>query len=382
MTSVTTPDASRAAARTAEAVTPKRVRPVLWWAAIGAGFLLFAAYLIISWLAAGDAERVPTGPTPVPEWMKIALSIQQWGLAAIALALIYFKAIRPKLRTGRMSFDGLMIISFGLMWWSDPFYSYFQHGFNYNAYFVNLGSWISEVPGWQSPNGEQIPQPLIWLPAVYIVAFFTMVLIATAIMRKSRQLFPRISGPTVWLIAFVPMVVAGTFWEATFMRLGSHHYGSAIEGLTLNYGEFYEFPIYQGITASLLYTSWAALRFFKDDHGQSIVERGLDRVRAGAAAKGWIRFLAISGTITTIFFVAYHVPNNYFSLKGSPWPEDVQERSYFTTGLCGPGTDIACPGPDIPIPRGNTSLRVGPDGDLVVPPGAVPPRPVEQETGD
>src|SRR5262245_59926482 len=205
----------------AEAVAPKKVRPVLWWAAIGAGFLLFAAYLVIRWIAAGDAHRVPAGPTPLPDWMKVALSIQQWGLAAIALALIYFKAIRPKLKTGSMTFAGLMILSFGLMWWSDPIYSYFQHAFNYNAYFVNLGSWISEMPGWQSPHGERIPQPLIWLPAVYICAFYAMVLIASAIMRKSRQLAPTLSGPAIWLIAFVPMLVAGTLWEATFMRLGS-----------------------------------------------------------------------------------------------------------------------------------------------------------------
>ena len=365
-----------------EAIEPKKTRPVVWWAVIGAGFLLFAAYLIAAWLIHGDIHRVPSGPTPLPEWMKIALSAQQWGLAAIALCLIYFKAIRPRMQTGRMSFDGLLILSFGLMWWSDPFYSYFQQGFSYNAYFVNLGSWISEAPGWMAPHGDRIPQPLIWLPGVYICAFFAMTLIATAIMRKSRELYPQISAPTVWLIAFVPMVVAGTAWEAAFMALGSHHYGSGIEGLTLNHGEYYQFPVYQGITASLLYTSWAALRFFRDDQGRSVVERGIDRVRAGAVVKGWLRFFAISGAVTTIFFVAYHLPNSIFSLEGSAWPPSIQERSYFSGSLCGPGTDIACPAPDVPVPRGDGSLHVSPDGKLVVPPGATPPHPVPQKTTD
>ena len=364
------------------AIEPKKTLPVVWWAAVGAAFLVFAAYLVVAWLLHGDIHRVPAGPTPLAGWMKAALSIQQWGLAACALAVIYFKAIRPRIQTGSMTFDGLMVLSLGLLWWSDPFYSYFQQGFSYNAYFVNLGSWVSEAPGWMAPHGDRIPQPLIWLPGIYICAFFAMVVLATAIMRKSRELYPRLSAPAVWIVAFVPMLIAGTAWEAAFMVMGSHHYGSAIKGLTLNYGEYYQFPVYQGITASVLYTSWAALRFFRDDQGRSVVERGVDRIRAGAAVKGWLRFFAVSGAVTTIFFLGYHLPNSIFALEGSQWPASIQERSYFSGGLCGPDTDVACPGPDVPVPRGGDSLRVSPDGKLVVPPGTTPPQPVAQKATD
>jgi hypothetical protein len=54
-----------------------RTFPIAWWAAIGAGFLAFAAYLIIRWLVAGDAHRVSSGPTHLPTWMKICLGCQQ-----------------------------------------------------------------------------------------------------------------------------------------------------------------------------------------------------------------------------------------------------------------------------------------------------------------
>jgi hypothetical protein len=363
-----------------EQVERNRTLPIAWWGAIGAGFLAFAAYLILKWLISGQAHRVPSGATPLPDWMKIALSVQQWGLAAAALALIYFKAIRPRLRAGRFSFDGLMILSFGLMWWSDPMYNYFQLGFNYNAWFVNLGSWVGGIPGWMSPHPDRTPQPLIWLPAVYICAFFAMVLIANLIIRRLYAWRPRLSIPSVWLITFIPMMVAGTLWEATFMRLGSHSYAGAIRGLALNPGKFYEFPVYQGITASILYTTWGAMRFYRDDQGRSFAERGIDKLRVGARAQGWLRFFAISGAVTTIFFLGYHLPNALFSLEGGAWPQSVQQRSYFTSGLCGPGTGTACPGPDIPIARGERSLHVGPDGRLVIPRGAVVPHLVQQLT--
>lgn len=341
---------------TATVAAPATTRAISWWAGLGAAFLAFAAYLIIAWLLAGDAQRVPSGPTPLPSGMKIALTIQQWGLLAGMLALIWFKAIRPRIRTGAFTFDGLMVLAFALMWWSDPLYNYFTPGFNYNAYFVNLGSWVGHVPGWMSPNPTEIPQPLLWLPGVYTCAFFAMVLIVNVIFRKLRAWRPQMSAASMWLIAFVPMMVVGTLWEATFMVMGSHSYASSLRELALNPGKYYEFPVYQGITASLLYTTWGAMRYFRDDQGRSFAERGIDRLQVPARVKGLMRFLAVSGAITGIFFVFYHVPNAMIALRGDAWPQDTQKRSYFVTKLCGERSNVPCPDPRIPFPRGDESL--------------------------
>jgi hypothetical protein len=149
--------------------------------------------------------------------------------------------------------------------------------------------------------------------------------------------------------------------------MGSHAYASSIRGLALNAGHYYAFPVYQGITASLLYTTWGAMRFFRDDRGYSFAERGIERLNVSARTKGWMRFFAVSGAITGIFFVFYHVPNALIALRGDAWPRDVQQRTYFVTKLCGPASDVACPDPRLPFPRGEDSLRIGPDGTLVVP---------------
>ncbi len=351
------------------AAVPKTTRPISWWAALGAAFLAFAAYLIIAWIASGEPARVSSGETPLPGAMKVALAIQQWGLFAGMLALIWFKALRPRLRTGEFSFDGLMVLSFALMWWSDPLYNYFTPGFNYNAWFVNLGSWVGHVPGWMSPNSTQIPQPLLWLPGVYTCAFFSMVLIVNWGFRKIRERYPTLSGISMWFVAFVPMMVVGTMWEAAFMVMGSHHYGSSIEGVTLNFGHYYGFPVYQGITASLLYCTWGAMRYFRDDRGHSFAEAGIERLGVSPRLKGWMRFFAVSGAITAIFFVMYHLPNALIAERGSAWPTDVEKRSYMTSGVCGVGTGIACPDPAIPFPRGDSSLRISPEGELIVPEG-------------
>jgi len=365
---------------TEEVEAPVQNRAISWWAGLGFAFLAFAAYLIAAWIVAGEPQRVETGPTPVPLWMKIVLGVQQWGLFAGMLALIWFKVVRPKLRGGSVPFDGLMVLSFALMWWSDPLYNYFTPGFNYNAYFINLGSWVGHVPGWMSPNPTEIPQPLLWLPGVYTCAFFLMVVIVNWIFRKTRERWPRISPVSMWLVAFVPMMVVGTLWEAAFMVMGSHTYASAIREVTLNPGHYYGFPVYQGITASLLYTTWGAMRYFRDDQGRSFAERGIDQLRVSDRSKGWLRFFAVSGAITGIFFVFYHVPNAMIALRGDAWPDDVQERSYFVTEMCGAESDVACPDPRVPFPRGDRSIVIGPDGDVSVPNGVTVPVAPELDT--
>jgi hypothetical protein len=66
--------------------------------------------------------------------------------------------------------------------------------------------------------------------------------------------------------------------------------------------------------------------------------------------------------MTGIFFVMYHVPNALIALRGSAWPKDTQDRSYFVTKMCGAASDVACPDPRVPFPRGTSSIVIGPDG--------------------
>jgi hypothetical protein len=169
--------------------------------------------------------------------------------------------------------------------------------------------------------------------------------------------------------------------EAAMMVMGSHSYASSIRALAVNAGKYYEFPVYQGITASLIFTTWGAMRYFRDDRGHSFAERGVDQLNVSVRSKGWMRFFAVSGAITGIFFAFYHFPNAMIAVRGDAWPEDTQKRSYFVTEMCGAASDVACPDPRLPFPRGEGSVRVGPDGTLVVPDGVTVPVAPRLDTG-
>src|SRR5262249_3791344 len=120
----------------------------------------------------------------------------------------------------------------------------------------------------------------------------------------------------------------------------------------------------------------SALRFFKDDQGRSVVERGVDKLRGGPGRKDLARFLAIFGIVNVLVLLCYNVPNSIIGAHSSAWPKDLQQRSYLTDYLCGQGTNRACPGKNVPLSRGDDSAYMNLNGGLSFPSGSTPPTPV------
>jgi hypothetical protein len=124
---------------------------------------------------------------------------------------------------------------------------------------------------------------------------------------------------------------------------------------------------------SSLFTAVAALRFFVNDRGETIVERGIERLEGPKGRRLAIRVLATIAAVHLALFTLYNIPNTWIGLHSAPWPADLQKRSYLTDHLCGDGTDRACPGPAVPLIRNDNSAHHGgsaymsPTGTLVVP---------------
>lgn len=78
--------------------------------------------------------------------------------------------------------------------------------------------------------------------------------------------------------------------------------------------------------------------------------------------------------VNVLVMCCYNIPNGIIGAHSTAWPRDIQDRSYFTAGMCGQGTGRACPGPAVPLARGNTSPYVTTRGTLGIPPGVkIPP---------
>jgi Spirocyclase AveC-like len=359
----------------------KKTLPVNIWAVVGILIIAFEVWVLLRWVTGPYFVRVPTGPSDPPALMKVCLVGWQVVSLPAALGLLYWFVIRPWRRDRRVGVDGILVIAFLTMWWQDPISSYGGHWFTYNTWMINRGSWVNSIPGWSSfgKPGAMLSEPVLFTPGAYSYIFVIVMFFGCRIMRRTQTRFPRISNLGLIAVCFVAMYVFDVILEGLlWLPMGVFAYQGGHWGIFAN--TYHKFPLHEGLTIGSVFTAVACIRYFTNDRGQTVVEHGINEVRGGAARKFATRAFAMIAAVQLAMFVGYNVPNFWVGTHSTAWPADIQKRSYFTSGICGEGTDRACPGPGVPLVRNNngdpakTSAYVAPNGTLVIPPGTrIPP---------
>ena len=345
------------------------------WATLGGAILLLQLYVWTKWVTGPYFEQVYAGPTPLPMYMKIPLianAVILW--TGLPFALYYF-FIRPWRRERRITLDGMLLLSMGLMFFQDPFLNYFNTWCTYNTWLFNMGSWAPYIPGWTSAEepGAMVAEPLLTNAPGYAYGVLMITIIGCWIMRKIKTRWPNISTLRLIAVTYAIAFVFDFVMEAlVLLPTGLYTYPGAIRALSFNAGTYYQWPVYEGLMWGAVQTALCCLRFFTDDRGRTIVERGLDSVRGGFVRQQFTRFLAIFAGVSACFFIFYNIPAIWLGMHADPWPEDHMKRSYFNGGICGDGTDKPCPHPDLPVPTRHSGY-INTDGVFVLPEGATMP---------
>jgi Spirocyclase AveC-like len=346
---------------TAEPGRARQPRPVLWWAGAGAAFTALSVYVFAAWLI-HDPGRTAVGHSAVPESMKaFALFIQIFAPTAM-VGLLWFCLIRPWRRDGTPSLDGLIFAGTFTLVWQDCLANYSQYVYTYNSYYVNLGSWINYIPGWQAPNGQHFAEPILFSCLMYS-AVFAGILFGSRNMRLAKRRWPRLGWIGLWGVAFMSVALLD-FGELIFTTFGVWSYGGVDPRFTLFAGHYYQFPLYEPLIWGLGWSGMACLRYFVDDRRMALTDRGLDRVPVKGRTRVALRFLAIAGALNLSFLVLCNIPWQYMVTHQHSWPKDVTSRSYFMQGRCGSHTAYVCPGGGAPIFL-DGGQHYGPDGHVV-----------------
>ena len=356
---------SHATTTQASGLEERKVTPVKAWALLGGLFLVLETFVISRWILSGRAVRNTRGNDEIPNWMQHVILGQQIVYPILGILAIYFLLIRPWRREGHVTLDGLLTLTFITIYWQDPLTNYLQPWFTYNTGFVNFGSWTSSVPGWVSPNGHLLSEPVIAAGSLYPGVVFPFTIAACWVMRKAKQRYPRLGKFGLAMVCFAFMAVGDLIFEATWSRMGFYTFNGVIDSLTVWRGHYYQFPMYEPILFGGVWACWACLRYFRDDKGRTIAERGIDDMKATPRQKTALRFLALVGACNLIWQV-YNIPTLLITANVDNWNADIQSRPYLTSGLCGADTSYACPGPGVPIARPE-SRSVDPAGSLVIP---------------
>ncbi len=368
------PEREVAAVEAGGAASGERLTPVKWWAAVGFLVLLFEAFVLIRWISGPLFERVPVGPTPVPTYMQVALTVFQVTSIPAALACIYFLVVKPWRRDGKLSTDGAFTLAFATLWFQDPLSAYSGHWMVYNSWPVNFGSWLNSIPGALSKAapGAMLVEPVLIMPGVFVWLFVFAMLTGVKVMRLAKRRWPQIGVVKLALICIaVSWLMDFIFEGLIFMPLGVWEYPGG--HLNLFSDTYHRYPLHEMVTAGGFFAVVAMLRYFENRHGETLAEHGLHTLNISERAKSALRALAVLGVVHAGMFVFYNVPNTWTATHSSDWPADLVQRSYFTDGLCGAGTDQMCPGPSVPQYRNDNqnpnggSAHLNPQGKLVVP---------------
>ena len=317
---------------------------------LGAAFVVFWAYVLIRWVTGPYFHHVASGPNDPPLYMKIALDTWQLLSVPIVGLLVWRFLIRPWRRDRVVSFDGLVIPAALVMALQDPLSDYTGQVYNYNAYLVNMGSYVNDIPGWRAfgAPGAQSGYPFFFHILAYGGGVLFCMWLGCKIMGAAQRRWGL--GPIrLVLICFATMLAFDFFIEAViWMPLG--FYTMPGGHLSLFPNSYHKFPLYENLVGAFWWTAWPTLRFFRNDRGETLAERGLTEMPASVRRKTALRLLALIAVFQVGYLVTYNLP---IALLWAPdpgvWPRAVQQTSYFNDHLCGRATNRLCPGQGIPL---------------------------------
>jgi Spirocyclase AveC-like len=341
------------------ALTSAKNAPVVkFWAAVGAVLFLFEAFVWLRWITGPNFKSIDPGPDRIPAFdMQLVIGLQIVAVVGSLLCL-WFWVVHPWIKNRRLTTDGMIALCVTLTCFYDPAMNYTSTTLLYNANFVNFGSWTAgSWPGWTSPNGNLLPEPIFVTPGGYLLGVYGQVVFILWLLRKYSLRRPEIGILTLIGIIMIGITCIDILAELLLIRTGEYMYPGGIRALTVFAGKWYQFPLTEAFFfGGLALSAAAVLQFFKNDRGQTLVERGLDQLKVGTSGKQWIKFLALFGFVHLAFLMLYLLPNMWLSTHSDAYPSEYKDGgplpSYFINNMCVYGDHHdQCPGPGVSIPR-------------------------------
>ncbi|BBY83399.1 DUF5135 domain-containing protein [Mycolicibacterium pulveris] len=322
------------------------------WAVVGATFITFEAVVLLRWVLGPNFKSTPPGPDQLTAGQHALYVAIQVAIPIAAAVCMYFWVVRPWWREGRLTTDGMLAISGAMIFFWDMSMNYTSVSLLYNSHLINRGAWANGAwPTWISPNANNLPEPLLVCIPGYTALVFSQVVFILWLIRKAKSRWPNLGTLGVIATIIVGLTIVDTIIETLLLRTGLYAYPGAIRGITLFAGRTYQLPLSETILfGGLGLGAIAALSYFRDDRGNTIVERGIDTLRLSTKGKQLVRFCAIFGAVHAAFLVFYMIPQQWFAVQSDPFPEGYP--SYMINDMCVSGSDgNTCPGPGVPMPR-------------------------------
>ena len=167
------------------------------------------------------------------------------------------------------------------------------------------------------------------VPGAYVTIFLLVTFLGSRLMATVKARRPQTGRLALVAICLLAMALFDVLFEGlVFMPLGAWEYPGghwAIFPTT-----FHKYPLNEALTTAMLFTAFASIKYFTDDRGLTLAERGADALRASAGRAWSIRALAVTGVVSLAMLLCDNVPNFLVGLQATKWPRSIQQRSYLS----------------------------------------------------
>ena len=310
---------------------PSQTRRQSWrWqhylAMVGLLFLVWEAWTLIAWLS--------DGPDPITQYRdtssgaRTAARIYEVGMIALSVVVAAY-VIRGCRTAGRLTFDAMLVIASGLSFWLDPLLNFYQPLDLYSSNWTNVGNWCGHAPFLVNKTCGDLPEPIIFIGLMYTFGFLTAAIVACALARAARRRWPSISNGRIIALFALSGVAFNTVMETPILLMHLWYYASFPDSMSIFLTHNVRLPWAYAIPASVLaFGALGMARFFKDDRGDTVFERGLGHL--GNTRRQLVTLFSVIGFMQVLVFVGIALLW-IFGPYASPWRDAPR---HVINGIC------------------------------------------------
>ncbi|MDT3398608.1 spirocyclase AveC family protein [Streptomyces sp. B1866] len=300
--------------------------PVVLWACVGAAVVGLQAYVFASWFADGGYHvgKGPAGDGDATRTADVLMPLVSTA-GTVAAAVFLYRRCRA---ARHLTFDALLFVGLLLAGWQSPFMNWVHTVISTNVnVFGAVGSWAPYMPGWQgSGPGQEAELPLMTL-SISMMALVAAVM-CSAGMRRAAARWPE-AGPVRLVAVGFALAILIDATEPFISFIGMSVWTRAVPSLTLWGGHWYQFPLYQMVATACFGATLGAMRYFRNERGETCLESGSSRLPARLSP--WARLLAVVGgaNVSIALYTGTHI---LFSLLDGDPPDQLPDFFRPTAG--------------------------------------------------
>ncbi|MFF4948656.1 spirocyclase AveC family protein [Streptomyces chattanoogensis] len=292
--------------------------PSVIWAAVGAVFLTFQAWVIGRWLADGEVSSISPPRHGISPAQETVFWICQ-TVVVLAVILCGWWIIRDARRKRQITIHAALFLGYGTAQWMDPIMNYAHWGFANNNATLNVVSWGPYLPGWSGP--DRMPQPLTYATGLFFPLLILWIWPSLALATKLTVLRPQWGWPKLAAALLLPVMAIDVIAETLLIRTGSYAYVGASPEFSLFGGHWYQLPFAEVVLLPVAFVVPTVLLIVTArNRGHEIVLfAGTEQMKG--ASRVWVRLLSGMGFVhTTILLWMVCIA---FFLRHAPIPPDT-----------------------------------------------------------